>query len=227
MVIFNLWAIPVGIVVILAIMGLGRLWPAATQPPLEGWATGAVLVVIGGLADLVGLKARVFFLPIWLIGLGVLGYQMGWPGTLGFVALLGVAAVWIQRKTKREEQARWQQLQFAAKTNPPAIGSDEPAFWTWVKESLFLPVCADYTPDVCAHDLRILKLLRESGIPLSAEENLIIGAQEGFLEKARTAEKPPVPEAGIRRAMEDLMEKRARAAQESRDSTRPGQVPVG
>jgi hypothetical protein len=213
MIIFNLWAIPVGIVALVAVYLLGHIWPASMGPPVGGWTTGVIFFFVGGVAELVGMKARLFFLPIWLIGLGIIGYQMGVVGSVIFVVLLLAAMIAIHRKTKKQEAATWADLQ-SAPPIPPPVGADETQFWTWAKDSLFLPVCTDYTPDVCAHDLRILKLIRESGIPLSPGEAETIRAQEDFLAKAQTEPKPPGVEPKVQRPMERLVATRLRAAQE-------------
>jgi hypothetical protein len=211
MIFFNLWALPVGLAVLVALYVLAHLWPASMQPPFVGWTQGVVLVVVGSVADGVGMKARLFFLPFWLIGLGVMGYEVGIVGSVVFVVLLLAAMIALHRKTKRQEAATWAALQSAP---PPPIAPDETQFWTWVKDSLFLPVCTDYTPDVCAHDLRILRLIRESGIPINADEAKTIRAQEDFLTKAQAEPKPPGVEPKVQRPMESLVEKRLRAAQE-------------
>jgi hypothetical protein len=47
---------------------------------LTGWTTGIVSTIVGAICEVVGIKARVFLLPIWMIGLGIICFNLGWPG---------------------------------------------------------------------------------------------------------------------------------------------------
>lgn len=222
MIIFNLWAIPVGIVIVLVLHGLELVWPSINTP-LSGWVSGLVMIGVGGAVECVGIKPRLFFMPIWLIGVGIVAYNLGVAGTIAFLVLLVGGAIWIHRKTRKQEAATWQK--FCGMGNPaaPKVGADEAVFWAWVKDSLFLPVCTDYTPEVCEHDLRVLKAVRESGVPLSDGEGIIIKAQEDFLLQAKGAAKPPGVEPKVQRPMERLVETRLRDAKEKTNPTaKPG-----
>ena len=76
------------------------MWPALAGDALDGWTIGVVTTVIGGAAELVGVRARLFFVPIWLIGVGVVSYQLGLIGTVVFVVIVVAGAVWWSKRSK-------------------------------------------------------------------------------------------------------------------------------
>ena len=82
----------------------------------------------------------------WMLGLGLLCYQLGWPGTVLFVALLAGGGVWLFNATRKKELDDWQKLERETTGAPPATADEEP-FWAWVKVTLFLPILLKYTPD--------------------------------------------------------------------------------
>ncbi|MEZ4979825.1 MAG: hypothetical protein R2772_11090, partial [Chitinophagales bacterium] len=85
MIIFNFYAIAVGLIIAIIVGPIYWLMP-------DDFANGAVgqiiLLAIGsfvaGLCELGGLKGRLFFLPMWILGvLGTLGYtfmEFSWKG---------------------------------------------------------------------------------------------------------------------------------------------------
>ncbi len=91
MIIFNLFAVP--ILLLVGAIGAGLIWllPAVFGGPYEEITYSVLAIGIGGLFELIGLKGRLFFLPIWLIGGAVLSYQL-WTlfGMLGLAAGVGL-----------------------------------------------------------------------------------------------------------------------------------------
>lgn len=122
MIVFNLVAVPVLLLVGALGAGLGWLAPAMFGGPYQELTYAVLAVGIGGLAELLGLRARLFFLPVWLIGGAVLAWQLteifGTTGLLvglgllalllaAFVASIARMAVTTERdKEKRVEEAR-------------------------------------------------------------------------------------------------------------------------
>jgi hypothetical protein len=97
MIVFNLFAIP--IVLLVGAVGAGLIWlmPGVFGGPHEEITYSVLAILIGGLGEVVGLRGRLFFLPIWLIGGAVLAWQL-WTlfGMIGLVAgggLLGMLVV--------------------------------------------------------------------------------------------------------------------------------------
>jgi len=183
---------------------------------ITGWTTGIVSTIVGVICDVVGIKARVFLLPIWMIGLGIICFNLGWPGTIGFVALLIVAGIRFFKGAKKKELADWQKVQEeAVKNNPPSGTADENQFWTWVEKTLFLPTWLEFTPDLCQHNLKVLLTIKQSGVSLDAGENAKLNALGQFMARAQTAAKPPSSEVKIQNLVQDLINNRLRKARKT------------
>jgi hypothetical protein len=92
MIIFNLFAIPVIVLIVLSGFGLDALRPGMLGGPYGILLMCGVTIVIAGISELVGLAGRLFFLPIWLLGIIVGLYELyGLMGTTGRVVLVGAA----------------------------------------------------------------------------------------------------------------------------------------
>src|SRR5947199_104916 len=107
MIIFNLWAMIVVGVIVIAGLAINSVAPSAFIDPYQKWTIGILATVIGGAAEIIGLRGRLFFIPIWLIGIGILGYSgyAHW-GIAGVIVPLAavVLAIWwmIKSAAKRE-----------------------------------------------------------------------------------------------------------------------------
>lgn len=97
MIVFNVFAVP--ILLLVGAIGAGLIWlaPGLFGGPYEEVTYSLLAVGIGGLGELVGMKGRLFFLPIWLIGGAVLAYQLwtlfGLVGLAAGVVLVGLLIV--------------------------------------------------------------------------------------------------------------------------------------
>lgn len=215
-IIFNLWAIPVILIIGLIVSGLTHFWPGVMSDTILGWTNGVVTTVVGAICSVAGIKARVFLLPIWMIGLGIICFNLGWPGTVGFGALLIVGGIRFFKGAKKEELADWQKVQEeAAKNGPPSATADENEFWTWVEKTLFLPTWLDLTPELCQHNLKVLLAIKQSGVSLDAKENAKLNGLGQLLAQAQTAAKPPPSEVKTQNLVQDLVNNRLRKARKS------------
>ncbi len=185
LVIFNLWAIPVLVIAFAAFRF--AVWLGA---PANGWTIGLVTLTIGGFSEFLGARGRLFFMPVWLIGVAMIAYKVGRVGTITFIVVALALMIWHARRSKKQEKARWEKIRATPPTPPPPHSPDETAFWQWVDANLFLPTFLDYTPEVCAHSLGIIKAVRASGVPLDAKELNLIREQQDFLTQARIAPTP-------------------------------------
>jgi hypothetical protein len=211
--IFNLWAIPVGLLIYLILLGIEHFFPSTMTPGHTAWTVGIVAVVIGALTDLVGIRGRLFLMPIWMIGLGIICYKLGWPGTLVFVALLIAVGIWFFRAGKKKEIEDWAkaQEQLIRAPAPPASGT-ESEFWEWVKATLFLPTWMNFTPELCKHNLTVLQAVRSANPELAPAEQAAIGALAQFLLRGQDAPKPPGSDLKLQNPVSELIEKRLRKA---------------
>jgi hypothetical protein len=227
MIIFNLWAIPVVLVIYLIITGLHRFFPSLMAEPHGSWAAGIVIVLVSGICDLIGVKGRLFLLPIWVLGLGFLCYLMGWQGSVGFVIFLIVAAIWFFKSAKKKEIVDWQKAQEEAlRTSVSPVNQNEVQFWTWVKATLFLPCWMKYTPDLSQHNMRVIQAIQKSTVSLSQEEATRFAAFGQFLTQAQSASKPPETDVKVRDAIEALVKRKLRQAEINAGKTKVAAPPV-
>lgn len=191
MMIFSLGAVPVVIVIWVIAHFAERWFPQLAGQPIISWTTGISAIVVGGIADLVGLKARLFFLPIWLIGLGIVCLQLGWPGTVLLVVIAAASVAWLFRWGNKKEREDWEKAQqeLIAST-APAPGVSEREFWEWVKARLFLPISMKFTPQLCEHNLCVLRVIKTTGPRLTPEEEGKLELLEEFLVNVRSATNP-------------------------------------
>jgi len=216
LIIFNLFAIPVCLVIALVLAGLSRI-PLLHDLPF-GWILGVVTVIVGGIAETVGVRARLFFLPIWLLGLGVLVGMVGLIWTGIFLVLLVAAWIWRSRTGKNKEAAAWAKLRATPPSPMPSVGPDEVPFWTWFKATIFLPKWSSYTAEICDYNLPLLAAVRESGIPLTQAEIGKFYGMQAFLKSAKLINPSPWTDTQICRQFIRLVEGRLRNA---RDNSRP------
>jgi hypothetical protein len=213
LIIFNLWAIPVGIVIYLVLVGLEHVAPGLMAEGRSGWTIGVVTTLVGAVCNLVGLKGRVFLLPIWMIGLGIICYHLGWPGTIAFIVLLVGGGIWFFKGAKKREAADWQKvLETAIQAGTPPAGADEIQFWEWVKATLFLPTWLDCTPELCQHNLKVIREIQQAGRSLAPDEQAKLQALQQFLTAAQNASKPPGSEMNIQTPVSELVAARLRSA---------------
>ncbi len=227
MIIFNLWAIPVVLMIVLIISGLDHFWPSMMAEPHGSWAIGIVTLVVGGIADFVGVKGRLFLVPIWMLGLGFLCYLMGWQGSIGFVVFLIFAGIWFFKSAKKKEIADWQKAQEAAiRNSAPPASQDEVQFWTWVKATLFLPIWMKFTPDLCQHNLKVVQTIQQSGLSLTPDESAKFAAFGQILSRAQSASKPPESDVKVRNVIDDLVKGKLRQAEKNARKGKVAAPPV-
>src|SRR3954462_7550013 len=161
MIIFNLWAIPVCLVIWLVLLGIEHWVPALATNAHFAFTLGVVAAVMGGACELIGISGRLFLVPIWMLGIGIMCFQIGWIGTLFFAVAVVAGAVVLFRKATRKERADWDKVQLELIKSPAApIDGTEAQFWSWIKTMLFLPLWMKLTPEVCEHNLKILQAMK-------------------------------------------------------------------
>ena len=206
MIIFNLWSIPVGLIIYVAYLGVEHFFPALAADKYIAWTLGSLCTVIGALTERVGIKGRVFFLPIWVIGIGMIALQLGWIGwvILGVMAVLGF--FWLRRFSEQQEAKEWAEAQAKLSTVPFPPTDSERAFWEWLSAVLYLPIAADYTPAVCDHDLKTLEIVKRVMLLLKPDEQARFDTLEQFLVAAKSMVKPPSVDSKVHLPMRELIE---------------------
>lgn len=167
MIVFNLLAIVVGLIIGICLGPLYWAFPEFMETTWGSVLAFGIVTVVGIVTDLVGLKGRVFWLPIWLfglIGMGVnLHTQWGWwgPALAGvivialFGGLLAMGAV--------QERKEWAEApaNLNAARESLAKGVNE-ATWEALGKAYFVPAWGDDTPERCRHNLEVLALVRKA-----------------------------------------------------------------
>jgi len=213
MIVFNLWAIPVGVVIYLVLQGIEHFYPSLTTGVHFDWTLGVVVTVVGGITELVGAKGRVFFVPIWMVGAGIICFHMGWIGSAVFLLLVILGEIVLFRNGKKKEETDWDKVQLALIKAPAApIDGTEAQFWAWVKSMLFLPIWMNFTPEVCDHNLRVVEALKDTKGSFSNAEFQTVEALEKFLKDAKAAPKPVGSDMKLQALANDLVRKKVRRA---------------
>ncbi|MDB6026970.1 MAG: hypothetical protein JWM68_3193 [Verrucomicrobiales bacterium] len=101
-VIYNWRVIPVGLAIVAVALGLEQLAPSLMRGPHGILAVGVITTVVGGITEACGFSGRLFFLPVWLIGLGIVCFQFHWITLIIFAILTGIIFYFINRAGKVE-----------------------------------------------------------------------------------------------------------------------------
>jgi hypothetical protein len=94
------------------------------------------------------------------------------------------------------------------KSTPPPGGTSEREFWEWVKARLCVPMWMKFTPQLCDHNLYVLQAIKNSGLPLTADEAAKITELEDFLRRAQSSAEPAGSAVNLQTAVEALIDKR-------------------
>lgn len=185
--IFNLFAIiPVAITVLIC-MGFHWLSPELIDGTYGNLIVGVTTTAVGSVCELLGIRGRIFFIPIWFIGIVMVGFQLYhlW-GILGLIvsAILIVSCiVFIYKKAKQSELKNWKTAQDSIeKFSDVDSLTDTLSFWKDIREGLFFPIFKDYDTEVCSHNLAITDvILHVTGDQLSDEDLIVWNTYREFL----------------------------------------------
>lgn len=180
MIIFNVWAL----VVVPSILGF--MWcihlylPSIVENPYGNVVTGVFAFLISGIYEMIGVKGRLFFIPIWLlsmIGICVSGYQL-WGimfvictviALVLFFWLLHVSLKRMENKQLAMLPEKWTQFSASSASWNPL------EYWTEVKNTQFFPIILPYTDEVVQHNRRVTdSILERMGPSFSDEERQVI-----------------------------------------------------
>ena len=199
MIVFNVFAIVVGLIIGVFLGPLYWLFPTFMYSTWGNVLACSIMAVVSLITDFLGLKGRLFWLPMWLWGLIGVGYNLhtlwGWLGigaAFGIVVLLfvllGVLAAVNDRKAWAQAPASLNAARDAfAKGN-----ADEG--WPLLEKAYFSPTWMTETPETSRHNLDVLSVARAA-----------LGAKDGSLEfrvfdalgiayrDAMATEKPAIP----------------------------------
>lgn len=188
--VFNIYAIIVGILIALCAAPLMFFAPDFMDGMYGDIVIASIAVVVSTLSEIVGLKARLFWIPMWvwaLLALGSFSHDAwGWwgPGIVGGVGVAAVAGVvLLARKNEQQEWAaapRELDMARALVDNPE---SRDQCF-SHLHNAFFSPVFMSKTPEVWTHQRKVLAVADQllEGRTQIGKEHLV-----GMLDRAYAA----------------------------------------
>jgi hypothetical protein len=172
MIIFNMPAIIVAIFILIAsvpVFILASFFPGLEQDEeLLGFIVIAIATVVSGICELAGLRGRLFFIPMWLLGIvftlfGV-GQRFGWTGisvTVGVIAgMIGLLVI----VARGGEKDIWDDAPDALAQCQRIADPSKKDFWVHFQKALFIPVFKKCTPTIYYHNYQCLELLENLGL---------------------------------------------------------------
>lgn len=178
MIIFNLYAIVVGLIIAIILGPIYWLMPDDFANGPSGLIIlGTLGTFIAGICEAAGLKGRLFFLPMWLIGVvGTIGFtylSYGWKGigvlAAVLIALVGIIFLIVYLMEKSDWNNAFKEFQELKKMK----NIEEKGFWEQVEKAKFIPSMMNYTHLICEHNFEVLAYLKFVGIEWEEIEALI------------------------------------------------------
>lgn len=166
MIILNIYGILAIVVISFVGFYLHTYWPSLYEGSYFGLTLGVLTLLVGSVMERLGARGRIFFVPVWLVGVLLTAYAIFllW-GVVGLIlpAILVIIAVWwLTKVIKKNDAPKWEKAkhwmeQFRAYKD----STDSPVFWQLVKESLFFPV-GSLSSEACEHNLEIVRRVLEN-----------------------------------------------------------------
>lgn len=183
--IFNLWAVVVGAIILIIWSLFLPFFPGMTSEPWAPLAFGILTTVVGASAEIFGLKGRLFFMPIWLIGALIIGFQIGWIGVVSVLVFAVVLIILLTNRAKKKDQIDW----IAAKSSwleyNPQVAGNRKLLLAWGRKAMFFPRTLSLNKEMCAQNLAVLEKLQPGMEKLTADEEKVVAQFREFLEADR------------------------------------------
>ena len=176
MIVFNLPAIIVAVIIAIIYGIFSFILPDSWLSDDSGFVVFfSIATVVSALLEVVGVKGRLFWLPMWLFGLVGLGiFTYSGYGGMGLAVIGGVAVAMIggfgylmvatERSEKREAPDKLREAKQAL------AEADGKKFWNAIKASLLQPFFTKFTREDCKHNIQVVELLQEA---LASKPNVV------------------------------------------------------
>lgn len=203
MIIFNAFAIVVGIICGIFLGPLYWAFPVFMDSTWGDVLACGIVAMVSILSDLVGLKGRVFFLPIWLfglIGVGVNLHKMwGWYGPALAAAIVVALFVGLMVMGSFAEKKEWAEapMKLNAARDSLVKGISEET-WDLLREAYFVPSWGNETPEHCRHNLEVLEVIKKAAgdappLELRLFDALGLAYRAGMVPKTDESQKTEIP----------------------------------
>lgn len=197
MIVFNLLAIPVVIVIGIVYGALAFLFPSFMDGPYGDLVMSGVALVIGGVAELAGIKGRLFWLPIWFLALCVGIYQAwalwGWIGLAGGGVLLVVAIGLLLLGGRAAEAGMLKEApQHLEAARAALFANDSEKFWEEMELAYLPPAFGKVSPELALHLGHCLDVMLAEASRLGLDDV----QQRALLVARRIAEQQSTPRSG-------------------------------
>ncbi len=214
MIVFNLWAILVGLIAAAVYAGIGFVAPSLLEGAYGDLVLAGTVLTVGALTEVVGIKGRLFWLPIWLWGIVVMGFELyghwGWWGpALAVVvaaALFGALMMAGYRAEKREWAEAPQRLE-QARACLHAGTFD--AVWDHLEAAYFDAALLSLTAEMATHNRGVIAAVYQLlGAHASPTQIQLFGALDADYARVQAGEEGVEIEQETIEAMTALIENR-------------------
>lgn len=178
MIIFNVYAIAVLAIIAVIVVPIYWLLPDSfAESPMGQIILMTIATVIAGLCEIGGLKGRLFFLPMWIIGIiGTIGFtyvEFGWIGIASLVGILALVLGLFFILLYSSEKSDWKNAFNHFLELKKIKHTENKAFWEQVKKSIFIPSMMSYSHRICEHNLEVLTYMKSLGIEWEEMDALV------------------------------------------------------
>ena len=173
MIVFNIYAVGLAIVLAIIFFLMSLVMPDYLMESDLGMIIFAVTgTFISGIAEVAGLRARLFWIPAWVLGLLASLYltftEYGWIGILSLVGvLIGLLAIIIVLVYVFERKA-WANAPRELAMLDDIQDTDSQNFWEQLKDSFFFASMMDYTPEMCEHNVSVINTMEQKEMGFEA-----------------------------------------------------------
>lgn len=224
MVVFNLLAIVVAIIIGIFLGPLFYFFPEFMESTWGNVLAAGIVTGVGIVTDLIGLKGRVFWLPIWLFGLIAMGVNLhelwGWYGPAAAGGLVVVLFAGMLAMGAVHEKKEWAEapghLNSVRESLAKGPATDET--WELLAKAFFVAAWGDDTPERARHNLEVLaaarKAMGENAGPIEVKVLDALGlSYRAAMARTEGSEKVSIPHE-FTSAMQEILGNKGRLPEE-------------
>ena len=144
---------------------LSMLMPGIHGSRFEDLFIASVFAVCATFAERRGWKGRLLAIPLWFFAWGAVTVALfslgsGWIA-LGILTGLATVLAGLMAIAAHDDAQRWAKAPEAfLRAKDAALLDDRGAMWMRILESFHVPATHTFPPEVCAHDIEVLRFVR-------------------------------------------------------------------